>query len=516
MLKNWNVFPFLLALYPILYLYGNNAAELRPLMAVRAIILVLMFTGLLLLIYRLIISDWKAASYLAAFSIFFLLSYGHLYHGLRDFVPFGLQIIRHRFLIPTAIVFYVLLIWYVARQQSQLPNFTPVLNFISLALLVLPIFQIIHTEVEHSRKLNTTAVQNSSSCDLSIPEGQYPPDIYFIILDSYTRSDVLLERYDFNNEPFLNQLRELGFYIAEAAQSNYAMTNLSLSSSLNIKYLIDHRSEDSTFKDNLDLDPLSNFSIANSYVRTELECLGYKVVSFDSGWPITSWHNADYYFSPQKVGQERFYLAGANAFESLLINNSIGLFIIDGAIYKTNFLQDFINRPYNEHAERILFALDINETGVLNLPSPKFVFIHIVSPHFPYVFSPTGEFKDQNDPFTLLEIGENNNFGYRDQVEFLNPKLLQMVSKILQASDNPPIIIIQGDHGSRNSIQERMAILSAYHLPEGGNQQLYPEISPVNNFRIIFNYYFGGSYSLLEDRSYFSDHDAIYDFIQVP
>jgi hypothetical protein len=91
-----------------------------------------------------------------------------------------------------------------------------------------------------------------------------------------------------------------------------------------------------------------------------------------------------------------------------------------------------------------------------------------------------------------------------------------MVSDILDASEIPPIIILQGDHGSPNSIEGRMAILSAYYLPGGGDQMLYSSITPVNNFRIIFDYYFDGSFSLLEDQSFFSDHDAIYDFIQIP
>jgi hypothetical protein len=516
MLKNWNIFPFALALYPILYLYGINASELRPLMAVRAILLIFIFTICLLLLYRLILSGWTAASYLTSFSVILLLSYGHLYHFLRDVMPNGLQIIRHRFLIPTAIVFFICLLWYVGRNQDKLSKFSPFINISSLVLLILPISQIIRAEVRYQWEFNTASEHNSSSCILSVPEGKEAPDIFFIILDAYTREDILLERYDFNNEPFLDELRDLGFYIADSAQSNYGMTALSLESSLNMDYLMDHLGGDIASKGDSNLDDLRNFSIVNSVVRSELECLGYKVVSFDSGWPITSWHNADYFFSPQKVGWERYYIAGTNAFESLLINNSIGLFIIDGAIYKAKQLQDFINYPYSEHAERILFALELDETGVLNLPSPKFVFIHIVSPHFPYIFSPSEEFEDQTESFTLRENEGSNNLGYRDQVEFLNPRVLKMVRDILDASEIPPIILIQGDHGSPESIRGRMAILSAYYFPGGGDQLLYSSITPVNNFRVIFNYYFDASYSLLEDKSYFSDHDAIYDFIKVP
>jgi hypothetical protein len=61
-----------------------------------------------------------------------------------------------------------------------------------------------------------------------------------------------------------------------------------------------------------------------------------------------------------------------------------------------------------------------------------------------------------------------------------------------------------------------MKILNAYYLPEGGGQEIYPEISPVNTFRVVFNRYFGGDLPLLEDRSYFSPVEHIFRFEEVP
>jgi hypothetical protein len=57
-----------------------------------------------------------------------------------------------------------------------------------------------------------------------------------------------------------------------------------------------------------------------------------------------------------------------------------------------------------------------------------------------------------------------------------------------------------------------MKIFNAYHLPGGGDQQLYETITPVNTFRVIFNYYFAGDFDLLEDASYFSTYDDPYNF----
>jgi hypothetical protein len=58
-------------------------------------------------------------------------------------------------------------------------------------------------------------------------------------------------------------------------------------------------------------------------------------------------------------------------------------------------------------------------------------------------------------------------------------------------------------------------VLNAYYMP-GYTGQLYPSISPVNSFRIVFNAYFGTDLPLLKDTSYFSPIPQIYDFSPVP
>ena len=77
--------------------------------------------------------------------------------------------------------------------------------------------------------------------------------------------------------------------------------------------------------------------------------------------------------------------------------------------------------------------------------------------------------------------------------------MIIILTKILKSSSTPPIIIIQGDHGH---LGDRYSILNAYYLPGKGSQKVYPTISPVNTFRIIFDIYFGGSYGSLPDKSF--------------
>ncbi|MCJ7436030.1 MAG: hypothetical protein MUO77_21340, partial [Anaerolineales bacterium] len=76
--------------------------------------------------------------------------------------------------------------------------------------------------------------------------------------------------------------------------------------------------------------------------------------------------------------------------------------------------------------------------------------------------------------------------------------------------------ILQGDHGPwLQPKAERLWIFNAYYFP-GHKDVLYPTISPVNTFRLVFNTYFGGKYDMLEDISYFSPVPKLYEFSEVP
>lgn len=80
---------------------------------------------------------------------------------------------------------------------------------------------------------------------------------------------------------------------------------------------------------------------------------------------------------------------------------------------------------------------------------------------------------------------------------------------ILEDSSVPPIIVLQSDHGAEPM---RNAILAATYLPDSGAANLYPSMSSVNTFRVVFNTYFGTDLPLLPDISYSSNYDRLYDY----
>ena len=77
--------------------------------------------------------------------------------------------------------------------------------------------------------------------------------------------------------------------------------------------------------------------------------------------------------------------------------------------------------------------------------------------------------------------------------------MLEILEILIEESDVPSIIVLQADTGTGSGSEYK--ILNAYYLPSVGYDSLYPTISPVNTFRLIFDTYFGTSLGLLPDYS---------------
>jgi hypothetical protein len=129
----------------------------------------------------------------------------------------------------------------------------------------------------------------------------------------------------------------------------------------------------------------------------------------------------------------------------------------------------------------------------------KFVYFHVLAPHDPFVFAPDGSYLYSPNS---NEVAGSDIPGYPNGVAYLNSRLGEIVRQILADSKTPPVIIIQGDHGW--DPRYRSQILNAFYLPDGGSEDIYNTITPVNSFRLVLDRYFGASFELLPDQSYFS------------
>ena len=493
--RDWILYPFLFAIYPVSQLFAHNIEEAPATTVIRPLLLSLLGTVLLYVLLNLIIRDRYKTALITTMLLGFFFSYGHIYDYLENASLFGFMFGRHRFIFPLWILVFGIGIWWAARRKKSFQPLTTPLNVIAALLLLFPLAQI---GVYSIKSYQYTAVNQATAAEidsLQLSESQPSPDIYYIILDAYSRDDILKKFYQVDNTQFLSQLSQMGFYIARCSQSNYAQTQLSLASSLNFNFL-DALGREYT-RGNTSRAGLSNY-IQHSELRQALERLGYTTIAFDTGYDATRILDAHPYLSGSKD-------EGINDFENLFVRTTLARLFSEGATL-LNLPPDWEARD-QAHRQRILYTLDTLPT-IPDIPGKKLVFAHMVIPHWPHVFGPNGEpVHEHTDSVT----------GYRNQVLFINKQIIPVVRAILAKSKTPPIIIIQGDHGSViESPLRRMSILNAYYLPYNGAQNLYQSISPVNTFRVILNTYFGGKFELLKDISYYSVYDQPFDYTIIP
>jgi hypothetical protein len=490
-------YPILLGIYPAIALITENLSQMRFQDGVRALLFAIIFSFVIYTGFRLLIKDESKASLMCACFFLFFFAYGHVYDALEGWGVSGFVIGRHRFLFPIWLFVFGIGAWWLFKHIRRFESTNRLFNIISVVLLIIPIVRI---GVFESRRSNSTFAGNiivPSDSIQPLPSVGNLPDVYYIILDSYSRQDILLQYYDLDISDFVNRLETMGFYVVPCSQSNYAVTDLSLTTSLNLNYIQDVIPVD--VENQTGWISLGE-PIRHSLVRQMLTGLGYKTVAFETGVWWSEIQDADYFFkkSNQGIGfTSNFWQP--NEFEVLFIRTTI-LRLVDEM--GKAWLGEFFQAPERGHAEYILYTLNQMQI-VPEIPGSKFVFLHLMAPHAPYVFNPEGDFV----------VSESADPGFPNEIAYLNSQLIPLVQTIITKSSKPPIIILQSDHGLDTEV--RLANFIAIYFPQGGNSVLYPTLTPVNIFRLMFNVYFGQNFSLLPDASFQSDYGDYYNFTEV-
>ncbi len=514
--------PFLFAAYPVLALLAWNVDQTAAGEALRALVAAALGALLLTALGKPILKDWGRAGLMASLLLALFFSYGHLYLSIEGQSIGGFVFGRHRFLAPLWGALLVAGVWWIWRRTGDTWELTRTLNTVGLVALVFPLYTILSFNLR-AQFIETPALQPPA--DLTAPgDAERLPDVYYIVVDAYARQDILDELYGFDNSAFITFLTETGFVVPSGSHSNYTQTTLSFASTLNLNYVqdllgpLDPKSGDKQ--------PLTDL-IQHNQARSALENLGYTTVAFSSGFSATEFRDAQVYLAPNAQDMQTGDSLALNAFEGLLLQTTAARLLTEGSAFLPDWLKPDFAFPYQAHRTRILYALDtvtdLPETG-----GPKFVFLHILSPHPPFVFGAEGGEVESQEPFTLKASGaylDRSAYieGYVNQMIYLNSRLEEVINAIIANSDVPPIIILHADHGPGasaiggeaspvNYLEERLSILNAYYLPGCAPGRLYETITPVNTFRWVFNQCFGGDFDLLEDRSFNSPYGLPYDF----
>jgi len=294
-------------------------------------------------------------------------------------------------------------------------------------------------------------------------------DVYYFILDSYGRQDLLQEAYDFDNSSFIEALEQRGFYVAAQALANYPSTFLSVSSGLVGEYLLGDGDE---FQDMLQFADLMR---GNNPMIRRLKLSGYKYV------------HAQGHLYTICVGYEDWCI---DPYQQLLSSRDL----LD-VIVQTTPIRRFW-RPIVRGSAVPLSYLQARLAAILEAEKgPLAVFAHILPPHSPWTV--TADCRPRDDP--ALAWSESTKQHFLDSLTCVNTQLTQFVG-FLDSADPEAIVVIQSDHGTNSLLaadsavkrwtaeqfEERFAILMAVRVPEQCRKWLYPSMSPVDVPALVF------------------------------
>ena len=426
-------------------------------------------------------------------------------------IAFGyryMHVLDRKFFIPDSWEFgiWVTLTIVISSLLAVFWRWHKLLNILSVWLILATVAQIGYEQIRSAGRISTHLIGGG---DVPIPVNR--PDIIYIILDGYGRSDALKRALGFNNDSFIAGLQGRGFYVAEDAHSNYCQTELSVSSSLNMDFIQDLLPR--VTKKDSDRAPLGNLldhNAAAKYLRDR----GYTFASITTGFPPLQFPSADIDMRSQE-----------------------GLSLIESALVQMTPIggnRQAVESMFDNRRTQLSAAFDSLESLAIPSPKPRFVIVHILAPHPPFVFGPDGErlkhhgtygFWDGSD--FMDEVGKPEDYqrGYSGQAEYIGKRMLQSLDILLKQPGPKPVIIIQGDHGSKlrldqatlvhTDVNECFPNLNAFLVPDSVRKNLYPGETPVNSFRILFNGIFGDHLGLKPDRSWYSSFPFPYDFTDV-
>ena len=487
--------PILLGFYPVLALYAFNRSEVVFPATQQALITSLVVTAAIIGISLLVFRSWHRAALHASFTLLMFFSYGHVFDLVKNMTVLGAPV-GHRIFFP----FWILL--FVVGQILLLRLKNPVglhrfMDSIALFLMVFLFIQLLSSFLQSRAAAREVAQGQAETQNPSLTQVA-DRDVYYIIMDAYSRSDLLMEGVKLDTSDFIAELKSLGFYIPDCAQSNYDSTMPSLTSSLNMEYLETLGIEYGA--DKLSIQPY----LRGNLVMQRFKELGYSTAAFKSLYPWLDQEEVTYYYDYFQDTSGVNSQAALN-FQYLFLRTTllrplVQLLESDQNMVLPQFLEMWIpvgntrnSRNYRQYQQNV-FALDSLQK-IPDLPGKKFVYAHLFVTHQPFVFHTDGRF----NPFLSQDYS-----AYRDQVIYANQKLLDIVKTIFAKSDPEPIIVIQGDHSYFDGAH-RVKILNAYYFPADGEAALYPTVTPVNTFRLIFNTYYSGEYPLLPDVSRYVD-----------
>ncbi len=263
------------------------------------------------------------------------------------------------------------------------------------------------------------------------------PDIFVYLLDGYPGSTGSAEATDFDADAFPDALAGRGFEIHRDARTNYLLTRLVVPTMFEERHVADIPGLAEPFGPyQADDARRLRLTLETSAGLAAIRAAGYDVVWISSGWNHIDLRNVD----------RRIEAPGPDELEMAMIWAS-GIGTILQAVDPYGFADVLRTRIHS--------AFDAARTIAAEPHSrPRFVFVHVPSPHPPPVFHADGSPVDFGPAarWDNFQEGVGSSDAHRRRVfgnvEAVGHLAVAGIDALRAAADRPPVIVVFSDHGT--------------------------------------------------------------------
>jgi hypothetical protein len=483
-LRSFNFYLFLLPVFFVLHGYAEYYNLIPAIKATKFTASYLAGTLIIFLLSRLF---FKNSTKAALYSFLIMLIY-FFFGTFQDFVTEKFPdnfITRYSFLLPVLLVILIV-VFILLKRANQ--NFERLKLYLNTLMLLLLIFDISSLVIKINKKKSAIAMMDAS---LPVCKDCPKQDIYLVVAYFYSGNTALKKFFSYNNSRFEDQLIEKGFFVSDSSFSNYNYTIFSIGSLLNMNYL----NIPGYYNGKVDL-PAGFESIYNNQLINYLQKENYEIHNysiFDIRNHPMEVKSALLEFQKDLLGTQTLFYR---------IKRDLGYHLI------TTFKLKFLERRAQELSltelknNKIIDSVTRLVSSQKRL-SPKFVYSHLIMPHWPYYFDSIGSRIPESK---LMNAQYGNRDTYLDYLKYSNHKILDLVNDIWQKTNGEAIIILLSDHGCRECLETdpnkgnaELLNISAVYFPDKNYTGFYKGMSNVNLFRVVLNSQFNKKLSLIKD-----------------
>lgn len=458
------------AVFPAIFLYGNNAneanlADVLPAMG--------MFSAIALAMFVLSVLVTRNTNKSAIITVLFMLVFENFaaLEGILLMINSNL-----RYWHTTAIMLFILLhIGYLIHRflpDDLAASISPVLCLVFGGLLLINGLTAIPGEINkwNARQLEAKTLQTEEPIiDSQAAAKEDLPNIYLLIFDEFAGFHQMEKYYNDDNAVLKDYLEENHFTISYDSHNESIITTTIVTNLVNLDYVVSNETSEAE----------KTVARENGALFSTLSDMGYQIRTITTNGRYGQTYEMDDFHSGNVS-----VTATGDDLNTILFKNT--------PLY-----------PWCVHTENN----ELKIAGFLEsedcIPTvPTFTLAHMLITHVPFYFDEDGNMNPSKD----WDDWRNNDIYLG--IHKYNSKIIMSIVNNLVSNDPDSLILIMSDHGARAStdaeiFMEKFAledinnIFNVFYY-KGMDLTEYRDLSSVNTLRMLLNISLGTDYELVE------------------